>query len=407
MITVIGGGIAGLAAAYELQRRGAEFRLLEASPRFGGILRTDYADNLVIDAGPDAMLARKPAGIDLCRDLGIAGRLVSARPPRTAFVVRDGRLEPLPDAGQVLRSRLLSDVGPEPPTPHAWDESIAAFFARQFGREALDYFAEPVLAGIHAGDVHRLSIRALFPEMLEEPAAPRPVDSEGAFRSFPRGMQELVDALVSAIPRERLRLNERATAIALEGKARWIVATPAHAAALLLERADGGLAAMCRSIRYVSSGIAVLAYPRDRVRHALAGGGFVVPRVERGARILAATWLSSKWPGRAPDDVALMRAFFGGARDPGAMALTDTELVEVAHADLARLLDIQGAPRFSRVYRWIDGTPQYEVGYLDTLAAIGARAAKHQIQLIGAGFGAIGIPDCIAAGREAARAALI
>ncbi len=394
MITIVGGGISGLAAAYELHRRGADFRLVEASPRLGGILRTDYVGDLVIDAGPDAMLARKPAGVHLCEDLGIAGRLVPSRPPRAAFVVRDGRLEPLP---------AFTKAGP---APHRPDESIASFFERQYGRDAVEYFAEPVLAGIHAGDVERLSMRALFPEMLDGRSESGAPDPQGIFRSFPRGMQELVDALVSAISPERIRVNERATTLGADRAARWIIAAPARAAAELLEPVDEELAGLCRAVPYVSSGIAVLAYPRERVRHALAGSGFVVPRVERGTRILAATWLSSKWPGRAPDGVALMRAFFGGVRDPGAMALTDSELVSLAHADLARLLDIDSPPVFSRVYRWIDGTPQYEVGYLERLATIRTRAAAHRIQMIGSGFGAVGIPDCIAAGRAAARAAV-
>ncbi len=412
-ITIVGGGITGLSAAYELHRRGADFRLFEASSRFGGILRTDYTSDFVIDAGPDAMLARKPAGIELCEELGIAHRLVPSRPPRAAFIVRDGRLEPLPadvgrafQAADVGRAFQARPGGPERPALPVSDESIASFFLRRFGREAVDYYADPVLAGIHAGDVERLSIRALFPEMADPAPDRRAADPQGIFRSFPRGMQELVDALVAAIPREGLRLEERAAPIATRTGAEWIVAVPAYAAATLLEAVDAELAAWCRGIPYVSSGIAVLAYPRRSVRHPLAGSGFVVPRVERGTRILAATWLSSKWPGRAPDDVALVRAFFGGTRDPRAMTLADDELVAMAHADLARLLGIESPPVFTRVYRWVDATPQYEVGYLEKLAAIRTRAVAHRVHLAGAGFGSIGIPDCIAAGRQAARAAL-
>jgi oxygen-dependent protoporphyrinogen oxidase len=393
MITIVGGGIAGLSAAYELHRQGARFLLLEASPRLGGIVRTDHVGDLVIDAGPDAMLARKPAGLELCEELGIAGRLVPARPPRTAFVVRHAQLEPLPPPF----------ASPTAPGDAPVDESIASYFRRHYGQDAVDRYAEPVLAGIHAGDVERLSIRALYPEMARERHGP---DPQGLFRSFPDGMQELIDALVRAIPADSVRLN--APIAALDARAdRWIVAAPAFAAAKLFEPIDAELARLCRSIRYVSSGIAVLAYPRAAVHHPLAGSGFVVPRTERSLRIIAATWLSSKWPGRAPADLALMRAFVGGARDPDAIRLTDAELVRLAHHDLSRLLAIEAEPSFSRVYRWPDGTPQYEVGYLETLTRIRTRAAPHRIQVIGAGFGSIGIPDCIAAGREAARAALI
>lgn len=401
MITIIGGGISGLSAAFELQRRGVPFRLYEASARFGGILRTERVDDLVIDAGPDGMLARKPAGIALCEELGIADRLVPAKPPRTAFVVRAGKLE-------ALQPQLWR--GPDGPAPHnadasqATDTSIAEHFRQSFPPDALDYYAEPVLAGIHAGDVERLSMQALFPDILSGDARSRVPDPQGEFRSFAGGMQELADALVAALPPDALHLSATAPPISdllEEGPA--IAAVPAHAAASLFAGVDAELARLCRSIRYVSSGIVVLAYPRAAVRHPLAGSGFVVPRVEHNFRILAATWLSSKWPARAPDDRALMRAFFGGARDPGAMALADDDLVGIAHCDLSRLLNIEGAPTFTRVGRWVDGTPQYEVGYLDRLAAIRARLASHdKLFVTGAGFGSIGIPDCIEAARATA-----
>jgi oxygen-dependent protoporphyrinogen oxidase len=403
-VIVVGGGLAGLAAAYELHRREAEFLLLEASSRLGGVLRTDYVGDLVIDAGPDALLARKPAGIELCEELGIADRLVPTRPPRTAFVLRGGQLRPLTPPAPTLEDDGSGPEAQEPDTALP-DESIASFFRRRFGEDAVRDYAEPALAGIHAGDVDRLSIRALFPEMLGNTPPARTPDPRGLFRSFPRGMQELVDALIAALPADRIRLDSPIAQLSGEGT-RWIIATPAHQAARILHGSDSELAALCRAIPYVSSAIAVLAYTRAAVQHPLAGSGFVVPRVERSP-ILAATWLSSKWPGRAPSDVALMRAFFGGARDPEAVARTDDELVLMAHGELSALLGIAGPPSFSRVYRWIDGTPQYEVGYLARLATIRERAARHRVQLIGAGFGSIGIPDCIAAGREAARVALI
>ncbi|HSL22981.1 MAG TPA: protoporphyrinogen oxidase [Vicinamibacterales bacterium] len=401
-VTVVGGGIAGLSAAFELHRRGVPFALHEAATRLGGIIRTDYLPGFVIDAGPDAMLARKRAGIALCEEVGIAHRLVPANPPRTAFVLRGGVLAPLPSWPQPAAA------------PAAPDESIASYFERTYGRDAVDYFAEPVLAGIHAGDVHRLSVRALFPEIAgREPEGARhndatPVDPEGAFRSFPRGMQELVDALAAALPRDAVRTATPARQLRehlREGPV--ILAVPGSPAAGLLDPIDPALATLCRRIPYVSSGIVVLAYPRKAVSHSLSGSGFVVPRAERGTRILAATWLSSKWPGRAPADVALLRAFFGGARDPASLSLSDDALVAMAHGDLARLLQIDAEPSLRRVYRWLDATPQYEVGYLETLAAIRAAAARIPgLHLAGAAFGSIGIPDCIQSGRAAARAAL-
>jgi len=408
LISIVGGGISGLSAAFELHLLGVPFRLYEASARLGGILRTERADDLVIDAGPDAMLARKPAGIALCEELGIAERLVAARPPRAAFVVRHGQLQPLGNSFGTnfsLRhpSAAKTEIRPERISPHD-DLSIAQYFREQFAPDALDYFAEPVLAGIHAGDVERLSMQALFPEILTGEARKRVADPQGEFRSFPGGMQELVDALVGALPSTSLHASTPAPPVAdLLAAGPVILAVPAYVAAALFARFDRELAELCRGIPYVSSGIVVSAYPRPAVHHALAGGGFVVPRVERDFRILAATWLSSKWPGRALFHRALLRAFFGGARDPGAVDLPDDELVAIAHSDLSRLLKIQGEPEFTRVYRWIDGTPQYEVGYLDRLTAIRARLSRHdRLHVTGAGFGSIGIPDCIAEARETA-----
>jgi oxygen-dependent protoporphyrinogen oxidase len=402
LISIIGGGISGLSAAFELQRRRAPFRLYEATARPGGILRSERVGDLLIDAGPDGMLARKPAGIALCEELGIADRLVAAKPPRTAFVVRSGRLSALAPPRSNRAGSLPSLEGRDP--------SIAEYFREHYSPDTLDYYAEPVLAGIHAGDVEQLSMRALFPDMVGGEARDRVPDPQGEFRSFAGGMQELVDALVAGLPPDALLLSTPAPPIRhLLAEGPVIVAVPAFAAAAVVAPADHDLSELCRGVRYVSSGIVVLAYPRGGVRHALAGSGFVVPRVERDFRILAATWLSSKWPARAPDGCALMRAFFGGARDPGAPALADGDLVKIAHGDLSRLLNIDAPPTFARVYRWIDGTPQYVVGHLDRLAAIRARLGRHEgLFVTGAGFGSIGIPDCIAEARAvAARAALL
>lgn len=398
MVTIVGGGISGLTAAFALHRRGIPFELFEASERLGGLIRTERVGDLLIDAGPDGMLARKPAGIRLCEALGIAHRLVPSLPPRHAFVVRGGRLQPLQPPPWHAEG--------EPGSRASADVSIAEFFRARFSPDALDYFAEPVLAGIHAGDVERLSMPALFPDLLGGAARGREPDPQGEFRSFPGGLQELADALVRALPRAALHAGAPPPEIA-ERLARGpvIVAVPAHAAARLFAPLDPALADLCRSIPHVSSGIVVLAYPRDAVRHPLEGSGFVVARAEHGFGILAATWLSSKWPGRAPAGVALLRAFFGGARDPGAVARPDAQLIEKAHRDLAALLDIDAPPTFSRVYRWIDGTPQYEVGYLARLGAIRDRLARHAgLFAIGAGFGTIGIPDCIEGAMKAAAA---
>ncbi|HXH26226.1 MAG TPA: protoporphyrinogen oxidase, partial [Vicinamibacterales bacterium] len=240
-VLVVGGGISGLAAAYELQRRGLSVRVLEAAPRPGGVIATERFDGWVVDGGPDSLLIQKPAGVALCRELGIADRLVSTLPPRTAYVVRDGRLHPIPEGsflgfplrfGALARSSLFTVRGRlrmacevlVPRRAGDGDESIGAFVRRRFGEEAVEYLAEPLLAGIHAGDVDRLSMRALFPRLLEAERQAGSVirayralhvrpSSQGAFVSLPGGIGELVDALVQALPPEAIVAGARVTEI--------------------------------------------------------------------------------------------------------------------------------------------------------------------------------------------------
>jgi len=444
---VIGGGIAGLAAAYELRRRGVGTRVLEASARPGGVIVTEHVGGWVIDGGPDALLVHKPAAVDLCRELGLADRLVPTLEPRTAYVLRGGRLRPLPD-GSVLgfplsalglaRSNLFSWRGKlrmagEVLVPRGEDddESIASFVGRRFGREAVDYLAEPLLGGIHAGDAGRLSMRALFPQLVDAErrtgsvlrslrGARVPPSPRGAFVSLPGGIGELVAALAAALGPGTVQLSARVTGIDRDRaggftveseagplRARLVVlAAPAWAAATVLRRLDTTLAGLCDAVPYASTATVAFGYRRDRIRHPLTGTGFVVPRVERSP-LLAATWVTSKWPGRAPEGSALLRAFLGGGRDPRRLEQSDEELIRTAREALTALLGIDGAPTLTRLYRFARQSPQYEVGHLERVRAIDERAgAIPGLFLTGSGFRAIGIPDCVADGRAtAARAA--
>jgi len=453
-VVVVGGGIAGLAAAFELQKRGLSFAVLERAPRTGGVILSEQIGGFVVDGGPDALLTQKPEGIALCEELGIANRLVPTTPPRLAYIQRGGRLHALPANsvlgiptrfGPFIRTGLFTWAGKlrmaaemfVPPRRDGGDESIGSFMRRRFGDEAVAYLAEPLLAGIHAGDVDRLSIRALFPRFVEterkhgsllrafrrqRPAAPSP---DGVFRSFPNGLSELVDAVTKALPASAIRLGVAARQVSrttrperAERAEGWrvetaggetysgravIVTSPAYVTADLVRDLDAGLAHLCADVPYASSGTIALAFPRSAVAHPLNGSGFVVPRVERTG-IMAASWLSSKWPHRAPDGHVLMRAFVGGARDPGALEKTDDELVAVAMAALAPLLGISGSPSMTRVYRFERKSAQHDVGHLDRMAAIDERLAAHPgLFVTGSGFRGVGIPDCVADARATAR----
>jgi oxygen-dependent protoporphyrinogen oxidase len=441
-VAILGGGISGLAAAYEAQKRGLTVRVLEAGPRPGGVILSERFDGWVVDAGPDSMLVQKPAAVALCRELGLADRLIATLPPRTAYVLRDGALHPIVDgsflgfpvrASALIRSSLFTPRGKlrmacEPLMPRAdddEDESIASFVRRRFGEEAVDYLAEPLLAGIHAGDVDRLSMRALFPRLIEAErqagsvmrsyrrlrATPSP---HGAFVSLPGGTGELVEALHAALSPGTVTLSARVTEVRRVGdyhvesaagpvRARAVLlALPAYAAAHLLRAFDTNLAGLCDAIPYASTATVALGYRRDQVTHPMRGSGFVVPRVEHQA-LLAATWVTSKWPGRAPEDHVLLRGFLGGGRDPHRLERSDAELVADVRAGLAETMGITGEPLFTRLYRWTRQSPQYEVGHLARVATIEKRVASIPgLFLTGSGFRAIGIPDCIGDGRDTA-----
>ena len=443
-VAIVGAGIAGLAAAYELQRRGVSVRVIEAAPRAGGVVSTQRFDGWVIDGGPDSLLVQKPGAVALCRELGIAERLVSTLTPRTAFILRDDRLHPIAEGsflgfpikfGALARSSVFSPAGklrmaleaviPRREGDDEDDESIGAFVRRRFGTEAVEYLAEPLLAGIHAGDVDRLSVRALFPRLLEAERTSGSViralralhvrpSPQGAFVSLPGGVGELVDALAGRLSpsdvvfASRVMEVRRAGSYVVETAAgridarAMILAVPAYIAGSLLRPYDAPLAALCDGVPYASTATVALGYRRDQVAHTLHGTGFVVPRVER-VPLLAATWVTSKWPGRAPPDHVLLRAFLGGGRDPRRLDASDETLIALAREELARLLGITGEPVVTRLFRWTRQSPQYEVGHHQRVAAIEQRLASIPGMFVtGSGFRAIGIPDCIADGRETA-----
>jgi protoporphyrinogen/coproporphyrinogen III oxidase len=443
-VVVIGGGIAGLAAGYELSTRGIPFVLLEASDRLGGLIRTEQTHGFTIDSGADSILVQKPSALALCEELGLGDQLMASTPPRTAFVHANGALHPLPSpsvfgipttaeglASYTLLptpareeiSRLADQAGT---VQGDADESVADFFRRQFGNDTVSLVAEPLLGGIHAGDVERLSIESVAPRLADAARsgsvlqalrrAPASADTDGMFRALRGGMGELVTAIGERLPPGAVRLESPALRITREaGSFRVvttrasvqsravIIATPAHAAARAIEELDPAIANLCGEVPYVSTASIACAWPRADVRHRLAGSGFVVARRHSSLRITACTWVSSKWEDRAPQGMALLRAFVGSALDPEAATLSDAALVDLAVRDLTSVLGIAGPPHLTRVQRWIRAGAQHNVGHGALLARIDRRLAEVPgLFLTGSGFRAIGIPDCVAHGRASA-----
>ena len=407
-------------------------------------------DGFVIEAGPDSILAQKPEGLALCRAVGLGERLIPTRPEtRTIFVLRHRRLHPLPEGmmlavptrlGPFFRSRLFSWPGKLrmgldlllPRGPATADESIASLVRRRFGQEAVERLGEPLMAGIHAGDPERLSMRATFPRLVDlearhaslirgmwasaRTAAPA---SGSAFYSLAGGLGELVEALVARLPPDRrqggaavtsLSRREGEWTVAVEGgtsvTARAVVlATPAHAAARLLAPLSAEAAGLLQSIPFASSATVALGYRRADVSHPLDGYGLLVPRGE-GLRCTACTFVSTKFPGRAPEGHVLLRAFLGGTRDPDVLSLDDAAMVALVRREMGPVLGLGGSPVVERVYRWPRATPQMEIGHLERMARLDAvMAGVPGVFLTGAGLRGTGLPDTIADGqRTAARA---
>jgi oxygen-dependent protoporphyrinogen oxidase len=458
---IIGGGIAGLSAAYFLEkarRDGAEIEwtLFEKSDRLGGVIKTEHRDGFVLEAGPDSFLTIKPDGAQLCRDLGIGDQLISSNDAeRKTYILVKGRLLPLPDGLQFM---VPTRAWPMMATPlFSWgtklrmaaelvsrrgmeqdDESVASFVRRHFGQQMVERVAEPLLAGVYGGNAGNLSVRAVLPRFAEMERehgslvraslkALRQAQANSAknnragtgekpqplFTSLRSGVQQLVDALVSQLPDGSLRLKQERISLERAG-AQWqvnggnggifdsiVLAVPAQASASLLEGLQPKLAALLKKISYTSSAAVVLAYDRAALP---PGHGFLVPASE-DRTTLACTFVHKKFPHRAPEGSALLRCFISSARVPNLAAYSDEALQAILQAELKEILGLNAAPRFVRVFRWACALPQYETGHLDRVAEMEKLLQELPgVHIAGNSFYGIGIPDCIRSGRKAAEA---
>jgi oxygen-dependent protoporphyrinogen oxidase len=493
-IAIIGGGISGLASARRLTELlpNASLTLFEAADRLGGVLDTVERDGFLIERSADNFLTQPPAAAELCRRLGMADELLPTNHERRrAFVVRDGRLLPIPDGfylmsprklGPLLASPLLSwpaklRLLAEPFIPRrkrspsgkgqgedTADESVADFACRRLGREAFEQIIQPLVAGIYTADPHKLSMAATMPQFVEmertqgsllratlfhrrtghfsdksnsesipqhdadQAAGPR----YALFTAPKRGMKSLITALAASGHHEvvgagAIQLNTRVSSISRESN-QWqldfgfrisdcgldspnpqllsfdalLLAVPAHAAARLLESTASDLAAELAAISYASCAVISLGFARRQIGHALDGFGFVVPQRE-GRRIIAASFASLKYPGRAPSDCVLIRTFIGGALQPELLQLPDTDLIDIAIEELSELLSITGEPLVTDVARWPHSMPQYHVGHLDRARRIEQLVARlPNLALAGNAYHGVGIPQCVASGQAAA-----
>ena len=439
--------------------------LLEAGDRLGGVIATRHeacpaprsGDGLVLEEGPDCFLATKPWGVALCDELGLSAELIGTTTEhRQSFIVRRGKLVPVPQGFYLMapgslwpfvtthafswsgKLRMALDLVLPRRIPED-DESLADFVTRRLGREALERMAQPMVGGIYTADPRRLSMQATMPQFLEmerrhrslilalrhrqrQASAQQPGVSGaryGLFASFRRGMQTLVDALADRLPAGTVRLQTPVRSVRrnpdtqrwtvsphdgpdLEADALCLALTAPHAARLL-SGLDPELAAGLHDIPYASSAVVTLAYDRADIAHPLNGMGFVVPAVEQH-NLIACSFSSVKFTGRAPAGRVLLRAFVGGALQQEQALWPDAKLQDAVLQDLRQLLGLTGKPPLCRVSRHSNAMPQYHVGHLARIERLEAAARRWPgLALAGNAYHGVGVPDCIHSGDDAAR----
>jgi oxygen-dependent protoporphyrinogen oxidase len=455
-IAVVGGGIAGLAAAYELTAQASEkglpltLDIFESRDRLGGVILTEREGDYVLDAGPDAILTLKPAALQLCGELGLDDDIIPTRDEhRGVALYSRGKLRSLPygtgsswtrklsayvSSGVVSWGSKLRMAGDlvMPRGPVLDDESMGEFFGRRLGREAVDRIIDPLIAGIYSGDPDKLSIYSTFPRFPQMVANNRsllltmlktPQSSRSGGRTLPvfcslrQGLSQLVERIEARLDGAGVSLSTDVTAVrpgadgytlqtssgVRDGYTDVILAVPAWTAARMLGDDLGALKRMMESIRYVSSGAVFFAYRKSDVADLTRGYGFLIPNCE-GRRIKGATWITNKFAHRSPDDGFLARCFVGGDRTADELEMDDDDVIRMCRDELREIAGITAEPLFGRVYRWRDSNPQYDVGHAQRSREIDEALSGHPgLHVTGSGFRGIGLPDCVKDGRETAR----
>lgn len=449
---IIGGGITGLAAAYQLSRLGAPAILIDQQPRLGGVIQTEEVDGCILEQGPDSFLSAKPAAAELIRELGLGDEIISSNDhQRVTYVARRGRLVPLPDGLMmmvptkimpVVRSPLLGwttklRMGLEyfhkkPETVR--ERSVGQFISEHYGRETVDYLAEPLLSGVYGGDVARLSVESVLPRFVElearygsltkgvlaaRRAAAGRTSSEPLFQTMKGGLRQLTAELEKRIRPACEIVQGRAESLSRTDDGLWrvrvndrwiqgsgvILACPAWAAAELLRPVHQQLAALLAAIEYSSSMTAALVYRKDRIPALPPGFGFLVPAKERGS-LVACTFTGAKFPYRVPDTHVVLRCFLGGAANEQALDCTDAEVLDAIQDELHQMLGWRESPDHVRITRWRKAMAQYTVGHGARMSLVEHIVSTlPSLHLAGNAYSGIGIPDCIRTGRAAARAA--
>ena len=454
-ILIIGGGISGLSSAYFLLKKAPTLRVtvLEAGEYWGGKIRTERVDGFVIEGGPDCFLAAKPQAAALCHELGLGSTLQGTNPhQRSTYILRKGQLQPIPgglismiptDLKAIVTTRLMDwpqkarmalDLA-LPAKTAGVEESVGGFVSRRLGRGAYDNLIQPLIAGIYTGDGDALSLDATFPALREMEqqhgglirgalarrkqslaSGESGAHSRAAFLTPRDGLAALPEALVKSLQKSGVemylnsaveRINqfgdgfivemENCAPMEVDGV---VLATPANVSAKLVAAHFPELASRLSEIPLASTATVSLAYPVADLPRELNGYGYVIPRREQRTA-LACTWTSSKFEHRAPDGYALIRVFIGRAGET--LPANKEEILALARTELAETMGIHTAPTLTRIFRWDNAMPQYNLGHLERVARIEAEVQKYaRLALAGNIYKGVGIPDCIRSGELAA-----
>jgi oxygen-dependent protoporphyrinogen oxidase len=458
-IAIVGGGIAGLATAYELTRRGqTDFVLYEASGRLGGIVETVRQEGFVIECGPDSWVTEKPWARELAIELGLEAAIIPSQDAhRRTYLAEGGTLTPMPDGMRMMVPTDLDAIDGSPlfteaarrayrgeplraPEFKAFaasrsadeDESVSAFVERHFGPEVTEKIAAPLLAGVFGGEIRKLSVAAVMAPFLklereygslilglqqqQRIAEPRPV-----FTTLKGGLQSLVDAIAAVIPRSAVHLGEAVLAIhpkrggweisSTRGSATFdhiVLATPVHIARELIAPFHRELSSLL-DIRATSSVVAALAFDQQASKSLSIpkGFGFLVPQhsltSDAEPQLLACTFVDQKFAHRVPEGCVLLRAFYGGESAPPLLTQSDEAILALASRQLSRLVGELPQPKIALIRRWPLSLPQYTVGHRARVAGIEAIAGSLPgFHLIGNAFHGVGLPDLIRQGRSTA-----
>ena len=458
-VIIIGGGIAGLAAAVHLKTgakahgKAVDVLLLERDQRIGGKILTEKIGDCLVEAGPDSFLPEKVWTVNLAKSLGLQAEMLPSNDKFKGTFIYSGRqLHPLPEGVMLMvptsfwpmaKSDLISwpgklRMGMEVFVPRRKsqdDESLGSFVTRRLGVECLNKIAEPLVAGIHTSNPDNMSVLATFPRFVQmerksgslilgmlaslksrphatlsgpppKPGTPRMT----YFMSFKAGMEMLPKACADYIGKDAIRLGATVTAIEPRGNGYAVIldngealeadhvmlGASAYASAEMVKGFDANLAEHMGAIQWSSSGTVTLAFKREDVKVPLRGFGFIVPKVE-DRRINATTYSSIKWSYRAPDGTILLRAFVGGGHHEELVHdLDDAALTRTVLEEMDAILGLKANPAFSKVYRWFKGMPKFTVGHLDRMALLDRMVSLHPgLHLIGCSYKGIGIGDCV------------